>query len=63
VKLPNTPMTSDEFEVLLLDALEGRIVSDSGADDALDRALNDIAMANSPSAAQIDAARAALASL
>lgn len=61
MRLMNTPMSVDEFEDVLAAALNGVIVSDTGADEALDDALSAIASTKDPTPAQVAAARAAFA--
>ena len=42
MRLPG-PMTDDDFDAALADALRGRVSSDSGANDATQDALDEVA--------------------
>lgn len=62
MRLTRGPMTPDEFAEALRLARGGEVTSDTGADDAIDAALLDVALdAPSPRAELIEAARDAFA--
>lgn len=62
MRLTAEPMTRDEFAAALAEALDGWVVTDYGATDEIQDALDAIAEASpNPPASLIEAARAAYA--